>query len=310
MRACPSTTYSTSAPGCLCMAMRLAGPMVSCVSAAFCARIVDSSTSSLTENGGDAAGAPFFLPGGAGGPRSGASLALIENCAVWPSNDSGTTTVLPGSMPASVQVAALSTRQASNTGDLTPSLSGLALVTRPPSPTSTASSIFPGDVQGVGQRLLEAAVDLAAVFDQGGLQDVGDARLLRLARACARARRAARSASRRDGQRCANRPRHAATPSTRGRRSRSIHSTICLRRRAGGEDGGDAHRLQRRRVVIGDDAAAEQNDVTCAARGAARRARPGKWVMCAPDIIDSPTASTDSCCAAAAIISGVWWRPL
>ena len=31
----------------------------------------------------------------------------------------------------------------------------------------------------------------------------------------------------------------------------------------------------------------------------------GKWVMCAPDIIDSPTASTDSCRAAAAIISAV-----
>ena len=58
--------------------------------------------------------------GGACGPRSGASLTLIENCAACPSNASGTITVLPGSMPASVQVAALSVRQASSTGDLTP----------------------------------------------------------------------------------------------------------------------------------------------------------------------------------------------
>jgi hypothetical protein len=32
--------------------------------------------------------------------------------------------------------------------------------------------------------------------------------------------------------------------------------------------------------------------------------------MCAPDMIDSPTASTDSCAAAAATISGVWCSPL
>jgi hypothetical protein len=50
------------------MAMRLAGAIVSCVSAAFCARIVASSTSNFTENGGDGAAAPLFLLGGAGGP--------------------------------------------------------------------------------------------------------------------------------------------------------------------------------------------------------------------------------------------------
>ena len=60
-RAWPLSTYSTSAPGCLCIAIRLAGPIVSCVSAAFCARIVASSTSSLTENGGVGAGRALLL---------------------------------------------------------------------------------------------------------------------------------------------------------------------------------------------------------------------------------------------------------
>jgi hypothetical protein len=36
----------------------------------------------------------------------------------------------------------------------------------------------------------------------------------------------------------------------------------------------------------------------------------GNSVMCAPDMIDSPTASTASCTAVAAIISGVWCRPV
>ena len=268
MRACPFITYSTSAPGCLCMAMRLAGAMVSCVSAAFCARIVDSSTSSLTENGGDGAVAPFFLPGGAGGPRSGASLALIENCAVWPSNDSGTTTVLPGSIPASVHVAALSTRQASSTGDLTPSLSGLALVTRPLSPTSTASSIFPATSSVSASAFSKQRLTSPPCLTRAACR-MSATRASSVSRERVPARGGRRDREQTDGQRCANRPGHAAAPSTRGRRSRSIQSTIVLRRRAGGEDGGDAHRLQRGGVVSGDDAAAEQNDVA----GAARRQR-------------------------------------
>src|SRR3989454_69193 len=35
----------------------------------------------------------------------------------------------------------------------------------------------------------------------------------------------------------------------------------------------------------------------------------GKSVMCAPDMIESPIASTSSCTAAATIISGVWCSP-
>jgi hypothetical protein len=36
----------------------------------------------------------------------------------------------------------------------------------------------------------------------------------------------------------------------------------------------------------------------------------GNSVLCAPDMIDRPTASTSSCTAAAAIISGVWCKPV
>jgi hypothetical protein len=36
----------------------------------------------------------------------------------------------------------------------------------------------------------------------------------------------------------------------------------------------------------------------------------GNSVMWAPDMIERPTASTSSCTAAAAIISGVWCRPV
>ena len=81
-RAWPCSTYSTSAPGCRWSAIRLAGATVSCASAAFCACMVASSTSSLTENGGTAGAAPApCFPFGTGGPCSGASLTLIENCA-------------------------------------------------------------------------------------------------------------------------------------------------------------------------------------------------------------------------------------
>ena len=93
-------------------------------------------------------------------------------------------------MPASVQVAALSHRQASSTGDLTPSLAGAALMTVPPAPDVDGQLDLARHVQRVGQRLLEAAVHLAAVLDQRRLQDVGDARLLGLgARVGARPRR-------------------------------------------------------------------------------------------------------------------------
>ena len=36
----------------------------------------------------------------------------------------------------------------------------------------------------------------------------------------------------------------------------------------------------------------------------------GKSVRCAPDMMESPTPSTSSCTAAAAIISGVWCNPV
>ena len=163
---------------------------MSCVSAAFCARIVASSTSSLTENSGVGAGAPFFLPAGAGGPRSGASLTLMENCAVWPSNASGTITVLPGSMPASVQVAALSVQAGEQHGRLDAVARRRGLGDAAAVADVDRQLDLARHVQRVGQRLLEAAVDLAAVLDQRRLQDVGDARLLGLgARVGARARR-------------------------------------------------------------------------------------------------------------------------
>ena len=79
--------------------------------------------------------------------------------------------------------------------------------------------------------------------------------------------------------------------------------------RARREDGGDAQRLERRRVLVRDDAAAEQDHVARTARRQ-RRQTAGKCVMCAPDMIERPTASTDSCAAAAATISGVWCSPL
>src|SRR6185503_10360000 len=48
--------------------------------------------------------------------------------------------------------------------------------------------------------------------------------------------------------------------------------------------------------------------VTPRARRASRTA--GNSVLCAPDMIESPIASTSSWTAAAAIISGVWCRPV
>jgi hypothetical protein len=66
-----------------------------------------------------------------------------------------------------------------------------------------------------------------------------------------------------------------------------------LGRRAGREDLLDAHLLELGRVFVGDDAAAEQRDVARA------------FFMCAPERMLSPTASTSSCTAASAIISGV-----
>ena len=51
--------------------------------------------------------------------------------------------MLPGSTPAKLQVTALSCKQASRTGDFTSSSDGVALMTLPPAPTSTSSSILP-----------------------------------------------------------------------------------------------------------------------------------------------------------------------
>ncbi len=130
--------------------MRLAGATVSSDSDAWRARIVFSSTSSFTENGGGPDGDAAFLDDprcaaafAAPGPCSGASAALIVNCAAWASKAMGTMTVLPGSMPANDHVVALVCRQASSTGEPASSSDGAAFVTLPSAPTSTASSTLP-----------------------------------------------------------------------------------------------------------------------------------------------------------------------
>ena len=82
----------------------------------------------------------------------------------------------------------------------------------------------------------------------------------------ARGRRQRRATSSSRGDRQPRRRDHAAAPSTRGRSSRSIQSTIAWVDVPGVKMAATPMRLQRRGVLVGNDAAAEHDDVVGAAR--------------------------------------------
>ncbi len=81
------------------------------------------------------------------------------------------------------------------------------------------------------------------------------------------------------------------------------------RGRARPEDLGHAGRLELVGIVLRDRPAHDDEDVLGAVRAQAVDDR-GTRVMCAPERIETPTASASSWIAVSTICSGVWWRPV